>query len=49
MTPEEWAERYLTARREGSKTEATDIYYDAIMDLSYYDAGLFADLVWGVE
>ena len=45
MTPAEWSERYLNAKAEGSHTEATHIYSDAINDLNYRDAREFAQLI----
>lgn len=45
MTPAEWADHYLTAKAEGSHTEATHIYTDAVMVLSYRDAREFAELI----
>lgn len=44
-SPAAWADRYLTAKREGSHTEATRIYADAIHDLTYQDARTFTELI----
>ncbi|MBT0771751.1 hypothetical protein KIH74_22615 [Kineosporia sp. J2-2] len=45
MSPQEWAARYLTAVREGSNTEATHIYEDAVYDLDTWGGKEFAKIV----
>lgn len=45
MTPQEWAERYLTAIREDSHAEATGIYRDAVYALDVWGGKEFAKIV----